>query len=126
MFNPVKALIINNVEFPAKYNGYTVSRNKIWSKNTGRNNNGNMVGTIITIKTKAEIELAPITPAKAKIIDSIVSNINDPFPTAKLLYLDGTQKTVIIYTGDISYPFLSSTLNDEGLIVGTKLSVIEK
>ncbi len=122
----VKALIINGVEFPVKYDGYTVSRNKIWSSNTGRNNNGNMVGTIVTIKTKVEVELAPISPAKAAIIDSVVSDINNPFPKAKILYVNGQQKEVTIYTSDISYHWLSQALGDGGLITGVKLSVIEQ
>nr|DAE56271.1 MAG TPA: hypothetical protein [Bacteriophage sp.] len=33
----ISAVIIEGVTFPVAYNGYTYSRNKIWSKNTGRN-----------------------------------------------------------------------------------------
>lgn len=122
----IKALIINGVEFPVKYDGYTVSRNKIWSSNTGRNNNGNMVGTIVAIKTKVEVELAPISPAKAAIIDSVVSDVSNPFRTAKILYVNGQQKEVTIYTGDISYHWLGQAVGDGGLITGVTLSVIEQ
>lgn len=38
-----------------KYDGLTIGRNKIWSKNTGRNCVGDMVGTIIRIKNTIEI-----------------------------------------------------------------------
>lgn len=121
-----KALIINGVEFPVAYNGYTISRNKIWSRNTGRNDYGDMVGTIIAIKNKVEIQLVPLTPAQAGILDSVVSDINNPFPTAEILFVDGTRKQITIYTGDISYPWLSTSLGAGGLITGVKLSAIEK
>lgn len=121
-----KALIINNVEFPVAYDGYTQGRNKIWSKNTGRTNSGKMVGTILAIKNKFECQLAPITPEKAKIIDEIVSDINNPFPKIKALYLDGTQKEVTIYTGDINYHWLGSAIAGGGLITGVQINCIEQ
>ena len=43
----ISAVIIEGVTYPVAYNGYTYSRNKIWSKNTGRNDYGEMVGTIV-------------------------------------------------------------------------------
>lgn len=122
----VKALIINGVEFPVKYDGYTISRNKIWSTNTGRNALGDMVGTIIAVKTKVEVELLPLTPDKAEIIDGVVSDIDNPFPVAQILYVDGEQKNVTIYTGDINFHYLGSAINGSGLITGVKLSCIEQ
>lgn len=122
----VKALIINGVEFPVKYDGYTLSRNKIWSTNTGRNNAGNMVGTILAIKNKVEVELVPMTPQKAQILDNVLSDINNPFPTAKVLYLNGIEKEMTIYTGDVSYHWLSQAIGKDGLITGVKVSCIEK
>lgn len=122
----VKALIIGGVEFPVAYNGFKHSRQKIWSENTGRTNSGDMVGTIIAIKDKFEVTLAPLSPAKAKIIDDVVSDINNPFPTAKALYLDGTQKKVTIYTGDVTYNWLSQALGNGGLITGVEISCIQK
>jgi transcription antitermination factor NusA-like protein len=124
--NMIKALIINGVEFPVKYDGYTLSRNKIWSTNTGRNNAGNMVGTILAIKNKVEVELVPMTPQKAQILDNVLSDINNPFPTAKVLYLNGIEKEMTIYTGDVSYHWLSQAIGKDGLITGVKVSCIEK
>lgn len=121
-----KALIINGVEFPVAYDGYTHSRNKIWSKNTGRTNSGEMVGTIIAIKNKVEVELVPLTPEKAAVLDSVISDVDNPFPTAKMLYLDGTQKEITIYMGDASYHWLSAAIGNGGLITGVKISCIEK
>ena len=122
----IKALKINGVEFPVKYDGYTLSRNKIWSTNTGRNNAGNMVGTILAIKNKVEVELVPMTPQKAQILDNVLSDINNPFPTAKVLYLNGVEKEMTIYTGDVSYHWLSQAIGNGGLITGIKVSCIEK
>lgn len=121
-----EALIIGGVEFPIAYNGYSHSRNKIWSTNAGRTNDGTMVGTIIAIKNKIEITLVPITPEQADIIDNVVSDKNNPFPKAKMLYLDGTQKEINIYTGDVKYNWLSTAIENGGLISGIKISCIEQ
>ena len=121
-----RAIIINGYEFPIKFNGYKHSRNKIHSANTGRNNNGNMVGTILAIKDKFECELAPITPAQAKQIDDIFNSTTMVFD-AKVLYLDGTSKTVKVYAGDtITYPWISRAIGENGLIDGVSFSLIEK
>ena len=55
-----------------------------------------LVGTILAIKDKVEVELVPITPQKAQILDSVLSDINNPFPTAKVLYLNGIEKEMTI------------------------------
>lgn len=121
-----KALIINGIEFPVAFKGYKHSRNKIWSTNTGRTESGKMVGTIIAIKNKVEVSLAPITPEKAAILDSVISDMNNPFPRAKILNVDGTQKEITIYTGDVSYEWISTTIGNGGLITGIKISCIEQ
>lgn len=122
----VKAVVINGMEFPIAYNGYKYSRNKLWSSNSGRTNTGKSVGTIIAIKDKVEVTLVPLTPAKAKIIDDIVSDIDNPFREVKVLYVDGTQKTMSAYFGDISYQWLSQAIGENGLITGVKVSIIEQ
>ena len=123
-----KAVILNGVEFPIAYNGYKLSRNKVWSSNTGRTNSGKMVGTIIAIKNKVEVTFVPLTPAQAKIIDDVVSDINNPFQMAHVLYVDGSQKEMTVYTGDVSYAWLSRAIGDngDGLITGVTLSLIEQ
>lgn len=122
----INAVVIEGVTFPVAYNGYTYSRNKIWSKNTGRNDYGEMVGTIIALKDKVELELPPLTGEQAKMLDDVVSNVDNPYPTATVLFLGGDSKTLTIYTGDITYPFMTRGLNEDGLIVGATLSLIEK
>lgn len=121
-----KSLVVNGVEFPIKYGGLTHSKNKIWSKNTGRNNEGNMVGTILAIKNKFEAQLVPITPSQAEMLDSVISDIDNPFPKASVLYLDGTIKEFTIYFGDVSYPWLGTKIGANGLINGVKISLIEQ
>lgn len=123
-----KAVILSGVEFPIAYDGYKLSREKIWSSNTGRNNAGKMVGTILAIKNKVEIALVPLTPAQAKVIDDVVSDIDHPFQTATVLFVDGTQKEMTVYTGDVSYAWLSRAIgsNRDGLITGVTLSLIEQ
>ena len=101
----ISAVIIEGVTFPVAYNGYTYSRNKIWSKNTGRNDYGEMVGTIVAIKDKVELQLPPLTGGQALLLDNVVSDENNPFPTAQVLFLGGQQKEMTIYTGDVTYPY---------------------
>ena len=44
-------LIIGDVTMPTlKLNGLTITKEKIWSKNTGRAASGEMIGDIITTK----------------------------------------------------------------------------
>lgn len=121
----VKALIIDGVEFPVKCGGYNFSRNKIWSKNTGRTESGDMVGTIIAIKNKIEIELIPISPEQADILDEKISDADNPFRKVKYLALNGTQKEMDAYFGDVTYPWLSSRING-GIINGVKISIIQQ
>ena len=101
----IDAVVIEGVRFPVAYNGYTYSRNKIWSKNTGRNDYGEMVGTIVDIKDKVELQLPPLTGEQALLLDNVVSDVDNPFPTAQVLFLGGTQKemTISVDEADIRY-----------------------
>jgi hypothetical protein len=56
----------------------------------------------------------------------VISDIDNPFPTAQVLFLGGQQKEMTIYTGDVTYPYLTRAKNEDGLIVGAKLSLIQK
>ena len=122
----ISSVIIEGVTFPVAYNGYTYTRAKIWSKNTGRNDAGDLVGTLVCLKDKVEIQLPPLTGQQAKKLDDVVSDVNNPFPTAQVLFLGGQQKEMTIYTGDVTYPYLTRAKNEDGLIVGAKLSLIQK
>lgn len=86
-----------------KYDGLTIGRNKIWSKNTGRNCVGDMVGTIIRIKNTIEITWPPLTTQQIALIDSVVNDINNPFITIEYLDATGAMKTMIAYFSDVTY-----------------------
>lgn len=121
------ALIIDGVEIPFKYNGYNLQKNKIWSANTRRNNNGEMVGTIVALKRKIEGTLVPIEPRTAAILDEKLAS-NTEFFECQYLDVDGTMKTFIGYLGDVEYPFLGTNLDGHGrtLIRDVRVAVIEK
>lgn len=121
------ALIIDGVEIPFKYNGYSLQKNKIWSANTRRNNNGDMVGTIVKIKRKIVGTLVPIEPNVAALLDSKLASTTEFF-TCRYLDVDGTNKTMTAYLGDIEYPFLGTNIDGHGktLIKDIQVSVIEK
>ena len=59
----------------------SVSREKIWSKNTGRTTDGTMTGDIVAIKKKYVIEMPPMSGAEVALLDGLLS---EPFFTAKL------------------------------------------
>lgn len=53
--------------------GVTVSREKIWSANTGRSSSGKMLGTIVAVKTTIKVRWPPLTLAEAKKIEKAVA-----------------------------------------------------
>lgn len=57
---------------PAK-EGVTVSREKIWSANTGRTaKQGSMEGTVVGTKTTIKVKFPPLSLSKAKAIEKAV------------------------------------------------------
>ena len=65
---------IDGVAMPGlKLNGLTVTKEKIWSKNTGRAANGEMVGDLIAIKYTLKCSWPPLTREQAVVIDKAVS-----------------------------------------------------
>ena len=119
-------LKINGVSMPTpKHNGVTISENKIWSTNTGRSMNGEMQGTIIAIKKKAEIEFPLLTPRQVDLINSEVSNVSKPFIPVEITYPSGGTKTFNAYAGDVAYP-IYGLVRGKYCVVGFKLDLIEK
>lgn len=121
------ALIIDGVEIPFKYDGYKLGKEKIWSTNTGRNNNGDMVGTIIALKRKIEGTLVPIEPRIAAILDEKLASKTE-FMECQYLDVDGIMKPLIGYISNVEYPFLGTNLDGHGrtLIRDVRVAVIEK
>ena len=120
-------LKINGTTVPSpSANGFTVSKNKIWSRNTGRNSQGDMVGTIIAIKTSVDITWNVLSPSEVALIDSLVSDINNPFTTIEFTGADGVTTTKTVYFSDVSYPIYGTNMYGEKIITGTQLSGIEQ
>lgn len=86
-----------------KDGGVSLSKNKIWSSNTGRDTNGDMTGTIKAIKTKLDIQWEDLTQAEAGLIDSVVSDANTPFTSVTYIDVGGTAQAMQAYFGDPTY-----------------------
>ena len=104
----VSDLYINDVKMPdPALEGVTVSREKIWSSNTGRTTSGKMVGTVVAVKTTLKIKWPVLTPAQVATIEGAVSDPDNPFVPVK--YTDATGETVTrtMYFGTPSYTVYS-------------------
>lgn len=75
----VSDLYINGVRMPdPALEGVTVSREKIWSSNTGRTASGKMAGTVVAVKTTLKIKWPVLTPAQVATIEGAVSDPDSP------------------------------------------------
>lgn len=120
-------LKFNGVAMPIpKQGGFSISKNKIWSRNAGRNDAGSMVGTIIAVKKKIEIEWPPLTTDQVHLIDSIVSDPDNPFVPVEYTDEAGNVTEITGYFGDVSYPVYSMNAAGKQIISGVKLSGIEQ
>lgn len=108
-----------------KPDGFTISKNKIWSRNTGRNSLGNMVGTIIAVKTSIDITWPPLSFSQIEMIDNIVSDVNNPFVNIEYLNERGNMTQITAYFSDVSYP-IKSIINGREIIDGIQLSGIQQ
>ena len=119
-------LKINGVTMPTpKHNGVSYSENKIWSTNTGRNMNGEMVGTIVAIKKKVEIEFPVLTPNEVKLINTQVSSKGNPYVPIEITSPMGGTERFTCYFGDLVYP-VYGLIKGEYCVNGFKLDGIEK
>lgn len=122
----ISALKIGSTVIPVAYNGFTLSENKVWSSDTGRNNNGVMQGTLIRVCKKLEVTLKPVSLADARTIRDLTNDTTKPFGT--VYYNDlGQQGSFTGYFGDVSFPVVGTGINNgEGIVNGIKFSVIEQ
>lgn len=121
------SLKFNGIDMPVpKQNGFKITKNKIWSANTKRNDNGGMVGTIIAIKRKIEIEWAVLTPEQVKRIDDVVSDASMPFTSISYRDEQGGTTEMTAYFGDPTYPIYSLNVNGKQLLTGVKVNGIEQ
>jgi len=120
-------LEFNGIAMPIpKAEGFTVSKNKIWSKNAGRNDLGTMVGTILAIKTKVEIEWPPLDTKQVELIDNIVSDINKPFTQIRFTNERGEVTPITAYFGDAVYPVYGTNIYGKQIMIGVKIDGIQQ
>lgn len=119
-------LKINNVLMPCpKANGFTVTKEKIWSKNTRRNNKGNMVGTIITIKKTIDIQFPMLTHKQIEKISNEISNISKPYVPVYFNDENGWEFTARCYFGSEPEP-VYGTYGGVTRVEGYTLNAVEQ
>lgn len=122
----VSDLYINNQKMPTPAaEGVTITKEKIWSEDTGRTANGSMTGTIIAIKTKLSIRWPPLTPAQVAVIEAAVSDGGNPFVPVKFTDATGTTVTKTMYFGTPTYT-VYSWANGMQYIKEASVDAIEK
>ena len=99
-------LIINGVTMPTpKLNGLTISKEKVWSKNTRRAANAEMVGDILAIKYTLKCTWPPLTREQVAVIDAAITpaffNVTYTDPESN------SRVTKRFYAGTPTYPVYS-------------------
>ena len=121
----ISDLYINGVKMPTPaLNGVTISREKIWSANTGRTASGKMAGTIIARKTTLKIKWPTLTMAEAATIEGAVSSGTEFFPV-RFTDAGGTTRTLTMYAGTPSYTQYSWA-NGVQYVVDVAVDLIEQ
>ncbi len=110
---------------PIAYNGATKSRNKVWAPNSGRANNGEMIGTLVAVKSKWEFTFVPLSEDQVDVVEQAISSLDKAFVTVTFERNSGRKEEFIAYSGDISYPLVWDTAN-KTYYKGVKVSLIEK
>lgn len=77
----------------------TYSQNKIWSRNTGRLDNGYFVGELIAVKKKYEVTFPPLSTTD---LATVRAAINADFATVEITNAEGGTDTVTAYFGDLN------------------------
>ena len=117
-------LVIGGVAMPPlKAEGLTITKEKVWSSNTGRAADGNMIGDLVTIKYKLQCEWPPLSREDAVIVDTAVSPA-----FFSVTFLDpgsNTRITRTFYAGTPTYPVYSYA-NGLPTYNGVAVDLIEK
>lgn len=104
----VSELYIGGKQMPTPATeGVTITKEKIWSEDTGRTADGGMTGTIIAIKTKLSIRWPPLSPAQVAVIEGAVSDGDNPFVPVKFTDAAGATVTKTMYFGTPTYTVYS-------------------
>ena len=118
----MSVLKINGTEMPS-ISGLSITRERIWSKNTGRTADGVMRGDIITKKWKIQVTFTPMSDEKAKLLENAISPAF--FDVTFLSPESGAMETVTMYAGSSLYKVYSYV---DGLprYVGNAVDLIEQ
>lgn len=104
----VSDLYIDGIKMPTPaLEGVTVTKEKVWSANTGRTSSGKMVGTIVAVKAKLTIKWPPLTWTEAALIEAAVSDKSRPFVPVQFTDVTGNTVTKTMYFGTPSYTVYS-------------------
>lgn len=107
-------LKINNVEMPAPKK-FGIERNKLWSQNSGRLDNGYFVGDLLGIKRKLIIEWPPLKGTDAQ---TVITAVSQGFTSITFTNEAGAEETGDFYFGDGSgeaYSWNTALLYTTGL-----------
>lgn len=99
----IKDITVNSKKLPLPAeNGFSVTKNKLWSSNTGRTTSGKMVGDIIAVKYTLNFTWNELNSQEIALIESAVGS--SPFFTV-VFPEEGTGKalTKTFYAADITY-----------------------
>lgn len=111
MFIDVNSIKIDNVSMgqylvEAKY-GY----HKLWGKDSGRNLNGDVTGTLLGIFPKITLQFKPLTKTELEIVASLLDK-----PSQIVRYYDANKKAYVemsTYAGD--YEVVNRNIIDDAL-----------
>lgn len=120
---PKTVLKVGNTVLPPP-DDISISKNKIWSSNTGRTAAGYTVGDIVARKYKIKASWDTLTAAQAREI----LNILDRYAFFNVTFIDpytDTPKTIEIYGGDMEID-VKRYYRNETLYSGLSVSLIER
>ena len=103
--------------------GYSVTRNRIWSKNTKRTSSGKMVGDIIARKYAISISWNNLTQSQVSEIAKAIDT--SAFFDVKFADEYGNEKTAQFYSADPTYP-VHVVRNGSALYSEVSIEIIER
>lgn len=104
-------LIINGYEPPPVLEeGYSVTPNRIWSKNTARSATGKLHGDIVTTKYTVKGKWAIMSQSE---VTKLSKAVTPAFFSATFYDEQDNEKTKTFYCADITYNLQKVTKNDK-------------
>lgn len=117
-------IVIGGVTMPTlKKDGLKIAKEKIWSKNTGRAADGRMIGDIVGVKYKLQLEWPPLSKEQVTVVDNAVTPA-----FFSVTFLDpgsNTRVTRTFYAGTPTYP-VYSYVNSVKTYSGVSVDLVEQ